>query len=267
MSKFGLEFLSNFQLELTAYFTWQSLFVVLGIISVIALFLIIFFLKETHHIHRRTPFNFKQIGSGYYDMLRNRKHMTIAMCIFFPYAWLLVVLTASPFIFMVTYHVSKIHYGFLVLSVSISMSIGGVINVYLNKKPRKHRGQLLFGCYLTIIAGALFCSSVMFNFDSATLTVILMDVVAFGMAFTYINAVSVLLKLLDKNVGLETALAGCFQMAGAGIVTYIASFCHISSCFSLGIILLVCSLIPFFLILTLPKTTSAPTTSSKVAAH
>ncbi len=238
-------FAGGFFLEM---YNWRILFIFLTIITTIPLLIAIFLFKETLPKNKRSALNAKSIFLNYFRFFKNKKYITCVALILTSYAGIITMLTASPFIFENGFGVSKSLYGILILIATIFSVMAGTANTHYHKSPRKHRPVMIFGIYLSVIGGLLLILSQMLSFNTIASTVVFMAIFSFGASLTYINSTTVMMKSLEINVGLGIAFSGFMQLIGSGIIMLIAANIHITSCFSLGITIIILAIISFIIL-------------------
>jgi hypothetical protein len=101
--------------------------------------------------------------------------------------------------------------------------------------------MIILGFLIIIITGTLMLVTQYFGIDNYIITTILLGLETFGIAFTYISATAAMLKSLPTCSGSGVALSGFTQMVGAGLIAYAASFMHIDTVFTLGLLNIICS--------------------------
>jgi Bcr/CflA subfamily drug resistance transporter len=118
---------------LLLFTNWQNLFLILFILSLIALSALWFIMPESAQLQNRKPLNIKNLVATYSHIFTNSSFMTSAMSFGFGYGAIIGWITASPFILMENLQLTSTQFGFLQLPV-----FGGyIIGAQLVKRSMK----------------------------------------------------------------------------------------------------------------------------------
>lgn len=141
--------------QLIRWFSWQSIFMLLAILTVLCLVITVVGIKETLPVENRVPFNLKAIFSNYRLILKNRKAVGLMCCGGLNVSGMFAFLTASPFVYIEYFGVSEQEYGYL-----FACNIVGMMAVtWLNARVVMRFGYqniLRIGMMLCLIISILF---------------------------------------------------------------------------------------------------------------
>lgn len=211
--------------QLLVWFSWHSIFVLLGIITVLCIVVSAIGIKETLPKERRVAFNLPQVFRNYWLILCNRKVLGLMLCGAFNVSGMFAFLTASPFVYIDYFDIDAQSYGYL-FACNI---LGMMVVTWMNAKI-----VMRYGYQQILRAGIIISAviSVLFWVINVNLT--------FGLVGLVISTVAYisLISLIGSNVmtgvlaefphisGTASALSATIRFGFGAIAGLIISILH-----------------------------------------
>jgi MFS transporter, DHA1 family, multidrug resistance protein len=201
-------------------FGWRSVFLILGLLSVIITLLTIFFLPESYPADRNFSLKPGPIIRNFFSVLQIRQFLVYSLVMAFAFAGLFAYVTGSPTVFMGIFHVSKRTYGWIFAFLSIAFIVLSQFNSLLLKK---YTSRQIIRVALTgqVIVSLCFIVATSAGWLGLGGTVFFLFLFLLFMGFTYPNSAALALAPFDKNAGTASSLLGTMQM-GIGALAAIA---------------------------------------------
>ncbi|NLQ17864.1 Bcr/CflA family multidrug efflux MFS transporter [Marinomonas sp. M1K-6] len=226
--------------------SWHYIFVLLGILAILAVVLFLRTIPETLPIEKRTPFSFGNAIRNYIILLKNRSVMGYIVASAFYFAGMMSFITGCSFVYIEIYGVDPAHFGFLVGLNVIAMMLASTINGrYVEKLGTEVLSK--YAIYIPLVASTLMIALSFFNHPPLWLIIVSSMLFMGPMGILGSGFMAGALKHAGNHNGSVTALAGTSRFAlGAlgGVVvsilhngTFIPMLATIATC---GIIAFVC---------------------------
>jgi len=203
---------------------WQWIFAVLGMIALVILTLVFFFLPEGHQPDPEISLKPKPILTGFASILREPQFCIYALAGAFSFAGLFAYVAGSPLIFMDGFHVSARIFGGIFAVLTMGFIGGNQLNVFL---LRRYSSQQIFSfaLFVQVTIGVLFFAGKQQPWLGIAPTLVLFFLFLSCIGLTYPNAAALALAPFSRNTGSASALLGFLQMGtGALISTGIGFF-------------------------------------------
>lgn len=205
---------------LTVSFGWQSAFAALALMALSILFVVIFFLKESHHPDLTQTLKPFPILKNYWIILKDPRFYTYALSGAISFAGLFVYLAASPVIFMEIFKVNEKTYGFIFAMIAAGFVGTSQFNIVLLKK-RSNQQVLLGALALQVLTSFVFVIGAVFNWFEMTSTIVVLFLFLAYTGLANPNSAALAMAPFGKNAGSASALLGFLQMS----VGAVASVC------------------------------------------
>ncbi len=198
-------------------FTWNYIFLFLGIYSLIVLVLIYFKLPITG-VKSKT-----KIKEAYKRVLTHKKAMGYILAVSFGFSGMFIFIEKSSFIYMEYFLISKEYFPLffganvlmMIILTKVSMKLIQTIDT---------RNILKFGIILQLIAGL---ALVVFSFDASIYTIFASMVLYVGsLGFIFGNAMALALDYFKEDAGVANSVIGVTEFTIAGIIGFLASLIH-----------------------------------------
>jgi DHA1 family 2-module integral membrane pump EmrD-like MFS transporter len=233
------------------YFGWLMIFKILLVYSLLIIILIIFLLPET--LNKQTIANnpLKNIKKVFAELFTHESYLLCVFIVIFCYACQILYLTISPFIFLHTYHTSPAIYGTLFLIPASGFFVG---NVLINRLTKKINGYQFITCGISLISlASLLLFILPLEWLNEIVFLLLIFLMAIGVAFTFTNALTFALQPFAHSAGVAASVSGFTQMLGSALLIAIASYFHIETIKPLAVALLSCSAMLIILLVIIRK--------------
>ena len=200
-----------------SFFTWNYIFLFLGIYSLIVLVLIYFKLPITG-VKSKT-----KIKEAYKRVLTHKKAMGYILAVSFGFSGMFIFIEKSSFIYMEYFLISKEYFPLffganvlmMIILTKVSMKLIQTIDT---------RNILKFGIILQLVAGL---ALVVFSFDASIYTIFASMVLYVGsLGFIFGNAMALALDYFKEDAGVANSVIGVTEFTIAGIIGFLASLIH-----------------------------------------
>ncbi|WP_418138920.1 Bcr/CflA family multidrug efflux MFS transporter [Marinomonas sp. RS-M-Aa-14] len=142
--------------------SWHYIFVLLGVLAIVAVLLFLRTIPETLPVEKRTPFSFLNAIRNYITLLKNHSVMGYIIASAFYFAGMMSFITGCSFVYIEIYHVNPAHFGFLVGLNVISMMFASTINGrYVEKLGTEVLSK--YAIYIPLVASILMIVLSLFN--------------------------------------------------------------------------------------------------------
>lgn len=205
--------------------SWHYIFVLLGVLAIVAVVLFLRTIPETLAIEKRTPFSFLNAIRNYITLLKNRSVMGYILASAFYFAGMMSFITGCSFVYIEIYHVDPAHFGFLVGLNVISMMLASTINSrYVEKLGTEVLSK--YAIYIPLIASILMIALSFFNHPPLWLIIISSMLFMGPMGILGSGFMAGALKHAGNHNGSVTALAGTSRFAMGALGGAVVSILH-----------------------------------------
>lgn len=234
---------------LTTAFGWRSVFVVLALMGSVLLFVIRFYLKESHQPDSTVSLKVGPIAQNFLIILKTPIFLTYVLSGAVAFSGLFVYLAGSPVIFLETYKVSANVYGSIFAIVAAGMILASQLNVVLLK--RFSNEQILMGGMTgQVVVGILLCIGAYSGWMQLIGTVALLFLFMCSFGFTNPNAGALALSPFSKNAGSASALMGFMQMGLGALASMIVGALEVRTMLPVVLIMATGSSLALIILLT-----------------
>ena len=205
--------------------SWHYIFVLLGVLAIVAVLLFLRTIPETLPVEKRTPFSFLNAIRNYITLLKNRSVMGYIIASAFYFAGMMSFVTGCSFVYIEIYHVNPTHFGFLVGLNVISMMFASTINGrYVEKLGTEALSK--YAIYIPLIASILMIVLSLFNHPPLWLIIVSSMLFMGPMGILGSGFMAGALKNSGNNNGSVTALAGTSRFAMGALGGAVVSILH-----------------------------------------
>jgi len=224
---------------LTAYWGWQSVFIMLMSIAILILIAVIFTLPESYkpdHTYSLKPL---PIVNSFLGVIKVPQFYTYAITTSLAFAGLFAYVAGSPTVFMEFFHLSGKTYGWIFAFLSVGFVGSSQVNNILIKYFRSER-IVVFALSGQVIAAIVFFVISINGWASLYSTIGLTFLILCGVGLTNPNASALTLAPFSKNAGTATSLMGAMQLGVGALSSYSVSLFKVVSPLPMSAIM-VCS--------------------------
>ena len=201
-------------------FGWRTVFLILGVISVIVTLLAIFFLPESYGPDRSFSLKPGPIIRNFISVIKVRQFLVSTLIEAFAFAGLLAYVSGSPFLFINIFHVDKRTYGWIFAFLSVAFI---VLSQFNSRLLRRYTSFQIIRVALAgqVLVAVIFLAGAIAGWYGLGSTIALLFLFLACLGFTYPNAAALALAPFDKNAGTASSLLGTLQM-GIGALASVA---------------------------------------------
>jgi DHA1 family bicyclomycin/chloramphenicol resistance-like MFS transporter len=196
---------------LSLAFGWQSVFVVLLVISVIVLLASFFFLPESYKPDKSYSLKPGPIVTSFLTVIRNPQFYTYAISGSVAFCALFSYVAGSPLVFMDVFGLGKKEFGWVFAGIAVGFIGAGQVNTRLLKRYKSEQivavsaiGQIVFA--------AVFLVGALNGWLGMGGTIAMVFMVLFFVGLTNPNTSALSMAPFPRNAGVASALLGAMQL-------------------------------------------------------
>ena len=219
---------------------WRGIFFLLGIISIVVFFSVMFGLKESLPKEQRTESGLKNTVSNFGSLFKDKVFMGYTLTSGLIFGGFFAYMSASPFVLQDIYGLSAQEYSY-----SFAINATGVlVAVYIAERlaGRFSEGSILkFFLSLSLLASLLLLVAIPLNGH------ILLILLAFFLIFSCMGVISMMCNSLgmqsqDKNAGSASALLGLVPFILGAITAPLVGIGGGSTAVPMAVVILLCNI-------------------------
>lgn len=234
---------------LTTAFGWRSIFWILTVISLLALFCVYKFLPETHKPD--VKYGLKDIFRNYFGIFKDKTFTGYTLSMSLVYAGMFAYITGSPFVFIDHYGLTPAQYAWVFgINACGLITFSQINGRILRKLPPE---QILKRAlpFVTIF-GVMILTVGLMNGPIWAMCGCLFLIIS-NMGLIAPNASACALANQKKHAGSASALMGTIQFAVAGIISSLVSHFHNGTILPMTAIMCICGVLSYLAYLLLVK--------------
>lgn len=227
---------------IVSQWSWQTVFLVLAVITSLFLAIVFFFLPEGHQPDPSVSLKITSIVKTFSSIMTNPQFFVFTLSGAFSFAGLFTYLAGSPAIFLGMFHVSEKVFGLIFAGLSVGMIGGGQVNILLMKK---FTGRQIYqiALRLQLLVGLFFLVGCLMDLYGLYAHIALLFVYMSCSGLIYPNAAALSLEPFHKNSGSASALMGTIQMGIGSLAAALFGFLKFSPNIAVAFVFVVTSLI------------------------
>ncbi len=226
---------------LTTAFGWQSVFILLAIITALILVAVYFVLPEGRQPDPSMSLLPRPVMTNFLTVLKQPQFLLYTLAGGIATAAPFAYIAGSADVFMNIYRVSEQEYGWIFAFLAFAM-IGSTQLNHILLKRYKSEQLINFTLYYQTIVGFVLVVGVWYNWYDKYTLILLMFVFLTGQGITSPNAAALSLAPFSKHTGSAAALLGSFRMAMGGIASAVVSVLHNGTTIPMVTIMTMCAL-------------------------
>lgn len=227
--------------HLHALFGWRMNFLVMTIYTLITFFLLFMFMPETNQRMITGKISLRYILRNYYYTVKTRVFLLYTLCLTLVFAFQVIYLVSTPFIYQNQLGVSADVYGTLMVLPALGYFCGNYFSVKLLKKYFPHQ-IMLIGIFIILIDSILLLIFSRLGYISITTLTGALVILMFGSGCLYANCLAGTLEPFTDLAGTAAALSGAIQMIAAAAFSGTVDFFNLASAKGLGIYFFIISM-------------------------
>ncbi|GAF09791.1 multidrug resistance transporter [Paenibacillus pini JCM 16418] len=251
--------------QLLRFTSWRGVFVVLTVIGVLMLLAVLYGLKETLPVNRRSKGGIVNTLSTFGELLRDRKFMGIALCQGFVSAGMFAYISGSPFVLQDIFKVSPQAFSLIFAVNGIGIIIAGQVTGQL--APRLGERKLFISGILLATLGGLSLLAMIMTGAGLYATLIPLFFVVSSVGIVGASGSSLALQDYGHSAGSASALLGLMSYIFGGIVSPLVGLQGSGTALPMGIIIAgaeVCAVLCYMLLVRGTKSTLKTRVSVKL---
>ncbi|WP_394274709.1 multidrug effflux MFS transporter [Luteococcus sp.] len=203
---------------LLTFTTWRGVFVVLGVIALLVLFLVRSQLPESLPSERRIPGSLSSSLAAYRQVLSDPGFVAVALTGAMAFTCLFAYVSGSAFVMQGIFGLSPQLFGVVFASMSVGLSLAAQANPRVVRRIGPVRA-LTLGLATIVLAAALMLALAQWQVGGLAGFLAPMFLVMCGLGLSLPNAPAVALHRHGARAGTAAALLGASQFAMGGVVT------------------------------------------------
>lgn len=227
-----------------SYFTWNYVFLFLGIYASFVFLFLYFYLPETG---KKTT---TKISEAYKKVLTHKEALSYILALSFSFSGMFIFIEKSSFIYMEYFHASKTLFPFLFGANVLVMISLTRLNIRLVQKydPKK---ILSVGMYIQCIAGM---GLVYFSYHPNIFGVFFTMTIYIGiLGIIFGNGIASALEFFQNDSGVANSVIGVTEFTIAGVIGFIASTIHTGELTPIFSMMAATALLAIFSLTFIPK--------------
>lgn len=217
------------------YFGWHMIFIIISVYSLLTIFIISFFITETHDKKHRHVFHIVPILKTYLRILTNTVFLKNTLSKSAAYTGFIVFYTVTPFMLQDHLKLTVIQYGWVTLTLTGSILLAKLVNTLLLKYIDINR-IIFLSTLVLLFASSLLLAFSLLSFYSVTTIVVPFIIFGVGSGFLFSNATVAAFHSFKKvAAGSVSGLLNGLQLLSAFVGSAISAHLAITSLLPLAI--------------------------------
>lgn len=229
---------------IATHYHWRSAFIIMAVYSAIIFVLCLFFLKETHKREDKIPLNVSSVLSYYKTIISHPLFLGFVLCSIFMIAGESAFNTASSFLLIKTYGISKNNFGLLITCLAVGHLIGTLI---CGKLVKKYNLVNMMGTGVIILAVSSIFMAVAINLGYANVATIIIPMIIFyvGTGFVMtITAVGVVIPF-PNLIGISSAASLFLNFSFSALSSAVMSHLSTKTAGPVSLLIAMCGISAF----------------------
>ncbi|HAT67203.1 MAG TPA: hypothetical protein DCS66_21845 [Flavobacteriaceae bacterium] len=215
------------------YLGWEYNFILLAIISLLALIMCLFFRESIAEKENRLHVSYAV--KQYLSIIKNRKFYSPLLCAVCIISFLTAFNVSAPIIIQKTIGLSTIQYGWSVFIVAIAFMVASIINRFLSSWIETKK-IVISGFILISISVLLMFVSLLFSHLTIYLFLVPIVLIQMGSAFIFPSNAAKAMQIFPDKAGKAAAIFGSSIFLGGTIVSFIMSILPEYNLLSLAVV-------------------------------
>ncbi len=225
-------------------FDWNSLFIVISVVSSITLLLILLFFPETLPKEKRETFQIAKLFQSYGSIFNNKTFLSMSGILSCTFFWLWNEIANLPFLFINHMNLDVAYYGYFVFFNASCYMLGTIINNKLLSKIGI-RKMIFIGIILTIFPDIFLLILNSIIEVNPIIIALVWSPSLVGLAFVITNSMAIGLSSVPQNAtARSSAFLTFIQMASGALAIYtISNFSILDTIYPISVTTIICSVI------------------------
>jgi DHA1 family bicyclomycin/chloramphenicol resistance-like MFS transporter len=232
----------------TAAFGWQTIFIILTVMSAMILAAVHFALPESRKPDLTVSLLPAPIIKGFLSVFKNPQFYTYSFTGAISAAGLYAYISGSPHVFMELYKVSERQYGWIFAGVALGLITCSQLNSFLLRKYKSEQ-IIPVALFCQTFTGILLVLGTLFDFIGLSSTIFLILIFLSCQGFVFPNSSALSMAPFSRNAGTASALMGGIQLAVGALTSGIVSVLTNGTALPMAGIMAACALLSFCVLL------------------
>ena len=206
----------------TAAFGWQSIFIILAVMSAFTLMAVHFALPESRKPDHSISLLPAPIIKSFLSVFKEPQFYTYALTGSIAAAGLYAYIAGSPHVFMELFKVTQRQYGWIFAAVALGLITCSQLNSLLLRKFTSEQ-IIPIALFFQSLAGLTLFFGTMFHLLSLLSTIFFILIFLSCQGFTFPNSSALSMAPFSRNAGTASALMGCIQLAVGALTSALVS--------------------------------------------
>lgn len=233
---------------LIAGFGWYSVFITLGIISLLVLLAVIFLLPESRQPDPTFSLKPAPILASFKTVITDRQFFVYTMSGAIAAAGLFAYLAGSPFLLLKFYGVTEKQYGLIFAIIASGLITASQVNNILLKQYTSIQ-IVKVTLIIQTLAGLLLFAGTVFNVVELYSTIALVFVFLSCQGFNFPNSSALSMAPFEKEAGSASALMGAIQMGFGALAAAVVGLLNAKNGLPMTGVMASCSLVALLILL------------------
>ena len=247
----------------TASFGWQSIFIILAVMSAFTLMAVHFALPESKKPDHSLSLMPAPIIKSFLAVFKEPQFYTYALTGSIAAAGLYAYIAGSPHVFMELFKVTERQYGWIFASVALGLITCSQLNSLLLRKFTSEQ-IIPVALFFQSLAGLTLFFGTMFHLLGLLSTIFFILIFLSCQGFTFPNSSALSMAPFSRNAGTASALMGCIQLAVGALTSALVSILTNKTALPMTGVMAGCAILSFTVLMLGRKTMQHKTTELEV---
>ncbi len=220
---------------------WNVIFVLLGIITLVIIFLIRSWLPEKINKHPKGKFKMSSILTSYLALIPEKQFLTFAISGAIGSGCIFTFVSGAPLTFLNFYHADEKQFGWIFAMVASGIIGASQFNHWVLKRFSSQQ-VLSFVLPVQLVLGIVLALLSKFGLINIQINILLLFLILACQGLVFPNIISLALQPFHEGAGAASAMMGAMQMAWGSICATILGLLFDGTPFTMAIIMVFCAL-------------------------
>ncbi|MHA8068947.1 multidrug effflux MFS transporter [Aquirufa ecclesiirivi] len=220
---------------------WNVIFVLLGIITLVIIFLIRSWLPEKINKHPKGKFKMGSILTSYLALIPEKQFLTFAISGAIGSGCIFTFVSGAPLTFLNFYHADEKQFGWIFAMVASGIIGASQFNHWVLKRFSSQQ-VLSFVLPMQLVLGIVLALLSKFGLINIQINILLLFLILACQGLVFPNIISLALQPFHEGAGAASAMMGAMQMAWGSICATMLGLLFDGTPFTMAIIMVFCAL-------------------------
>lgn len=250
----------------TATWGWHSIFIILGLIAMLNIVFVYFWLPSGADPDVEKSLKPKHIVNSFWTVFKTPQFYTYTLAGSFAASGLYAYIAGSPYVFMELYGVSEKQYGWIFAIIAFGLVSASQFNTLALKKYSSEQ-IVKFTLVCQVITGFLLVCGAIFHLLNLYSLIVLAFIFLSTQGFAFPNTSAISIAPFGKSAGTASALMGAIQLGIGALMTALVSLLNNKTELPMTAVMFVCASVSLSILVVGNKRMQALKNSSLVNAE